>query len=194
VTRFESVPARTRKNIESYGLAVVSRAFPKLVESPNCIPIAEFLEFDLGYFAPGIEVRFGSLPSPTEAVTIPSSAPGQPIEIIFDEEVIARMVDLEGRARFTGAHELYHGLVHANELKTKLSDGPRPEGLYRVQDVPRYCDPEWQANVFAGAFLMPEPAVRAFHAECGRHIYLMMDLFKVSKMVATVRLDKLGLD
>lgn len=52
-----------------------------------------------------------------------------------------------GRDRFTMAHELGHYLLHR----------AIPTGLARsasVDNVPSYCDPEWQASAFAGEFLM----------------------------------------
>ena len=53
------------------------------------------------------------------------------------------------RAAFTLIHELGHFLLHYVQEDVKLA---------RVSDevdVPPYCDPEWQANVFASEFLMP---------------------------------------
>lgn len=57
-----------------------------------------------------------------------------------------------GRDRFTIAHELGHFLLH---------DGITL-GLAKVADdetIPVYCDPEWQANAFAGELLMDHDVI-----------------------------------
>lgn len=51
------------------------------------------------------------------------------------------------RHRFTIAHELGHYFMHSD-----IATFSRCDNRYAV---PRYRDPEWQANVFASAFLMP---------------------------------------
>lgn len=53
-------------------------------------------------------------------------------------------VNDNGRDRFTIAHEIGHYFLHRSGIR-----------LARSMDVPRYCDPEWQANVFASFLLIP---------------------------------------
>lgn len=58
-----------------------------------------------------------------------------------------------GRDRLTMAHELGHFLMH-KDIAT---------GLARVgngEEIPTYCDPEWQANAFAGEFLMDHEVIK----------------------------------
>lgn len=49
-----------------------------------------------------------------------------------------------GRARFTACHELAHFLMHRNVSMARV----------REDNVPIYCDSEWQADTFAGALMM----------------------------------------
>jgi Zn-dependent peptidase ImmA (M78 family) len=53
-----------------------------------------------------------------------------------------------GKDRFTIAHEIGHYLL----LKEQVKEIEQSEPL---EDVPKYADPEWQADVFAGELLAP---------------------------------------
>lgn len=73
--------------------------------------------------------------------------PAQP-KILIREDVYHRACDGHGRDRLTIAHEIGHLFLH----------GPDKISLARVEKeygVPTWCDPEWQANAFAGEFLAP---------------------------------------
>lgn len=63
------------------------------------------------------------------------------------------------RSRFTLAHELGHAILHGRFLKEAL-EGRMPQRTYKRTDLKPYFDPEWQANRFAGGFLMPAPVLR----------------------------------
>jgi Zn-dependent peptidase ImmA (M78 family) len=62
----------------------------------------------------------------------------------------SELLEADPRARFTAAHELGHLLMHSNNHIHYA----------RVDHVDRRSDPEWQANEFAAAFLMPEASFR----------------------------------
>ena len=69
--------------------------------------------------------------------------------IVFDERTYRDLERDDGRARMTAMHEVGHLLLHTNQT------------AHAFQAVPdRRLDPEWQADVFAAAFLMPECAFR----------------------------------
>jgi len=57
-----------------------------------------------------------------------------------------------GRDRFTVIHEVGHLLLHTSDRIMLRRGLGKPK---------TYCDPEWQANCFAGEFLMPPELVRA---------------------------------
>ena len=57
-----------------------------------------------------------------------------------------------GRDRFTLAHELGHLLLHRIDNVSLARN--------RQTTVAAFCDPEWQANAFAGEFLAPYDQVK----------------------------------
>lgn len=63
-----------------------------------------------------------------------------------------------GRDRFTIIHELAHFLLHDG-----IAIGLARVGIDEV--IPAYCDPEWQANAFAGEFLMDHDIIRNMTVE-----------------------------
>lgn len=69
-----------------------------------------------------------------------------------------------GRDRFTIAHELGHYFMHDSVALSRVESGVR---------VPAYKDPEWQANTFAAAILMPD------------HIIAGWDPVQISKRCGT---------
>lgn len=116
------------------------------------------------------------------------------------EDVAQRAREGHGRARFTAAHELGHLILHRNELiegvganrVTKYEDSSHntewPSHL-RI-----YTSADWQANVFASAFLMPLEGVRAFLASQRADYFQAQDIaqhFKVSLQAARIRMDKI---
>lgn len=85
-----------------------------------------------------------------------------------------------GHARypFTLAHELGHLLMHTGH----------PAQMARGNSVKPYMNAEWQADAFAGAFLMPANEVRG--CTCINEI---VRRFKVSRAAAEVRAKVLNL-
>lgn len=81
-------------------------------------------------------------------------------ELTVSEVVYADALRDDGRARFTLAHELAHAVLHANQLR-KINDARRGTPiLFRREELRASEDPEWQANRFAAALLMPVDAVQ----------------------------------
>ncbi len=95
------------------------------------------------------------------------------------EDVYDGAVHGNGRDRFTAAHELGHFFMH----------DPASISLARIHNnskLPAYRNPEWQANEFAGALLMPAYGIVGLSVEdiavnCG-----------VSRAAARVRLNNLS--
>lgn len=95
--------------------------------------------------------------------------------ITFGLAAYNRLERDQPRARMTGAHELGHLLLHT---------GRTGYAFLRRRDS--RLDPEWQADIFAEAFLMPECAFRRV-----RSITEAMKVFGVSKDAAWYRARKL---
>lgn len=68
-------------------------------------------------------------------------------EMVVRDDVYDMAYANDGRHRFTIAHELGHYILHRNGTKMcRISGNER---------IAVYLDPEWQANTFASAILMP---------------------------------------
>lgn len=94
------------------------------------------------------------------------------------------------RARFTAAHECGHAILHFSQVKERITDGELV--LYRRSDVPAYLDPEWQANAFAAALLMPGEAVRKImEKEPNNCVRAVARFFNVSQESAKIRVNTL---
>src|SRR5690606_3735229 len=108
-------------------------------------------------------------------------------ELVLAQYVYDGMIDGNGRDRFTGAHECCHGLLHLPQIEQVLVDSKLPR-LYRRQEIPRYRDPEWQADAWAGSFLMPTMAVQAFVSKYGVDLDGMSTAFNVSYTAVRTRI------
>lgn len=84
----------------------------------------------------------------------------------------AKLQRNDARARMTAAHELGHLLMHTRQ----------PVFHYRSKSYDRGVDPEWQADVFAAAFLMPRAAFVKM-----KTVRQAMAAFGVSRSAALVR-------
>jgi hypothetical protein len=181
------VPPLSRADIEQMAEAAVQQSHPECVSSPRPVPIEEFFEFDL-------PIRYGvdsgistDLPTGAEGIAFPRGSRGRP-EVLLAEYVFDEMHAYDGRARFTGAHESAHGVLHVRFIRTALVGGRAP-ALQRRQETKPFRDPEWQANVFAAAFLMPTQAVLAAVESIGADPRAIAKAFAVSIRAAETRLE-----
>lgn len=116
--------------------------------------------------------------------------------LILNTPVYQGAVHGKNRDRFTCAHECGHAVLHANELDV-INEWQRGKvALYRREDIPAYCNPEWQANRFASAILMPIAGVAAVLKE-GRCLSVgfaaarVAAHFRVSQQAAEIRISTL---
>lgn len=185
------VAPRKRREIEAYADRLVREVYPDRYDKPTAIPVDDFFEFILPTrFQVKTHVS-DRLPSWVEGMAFPPGVSGDYPEILLAQPVYERLLDNQPRARFTAAHECLHGLLHLKEIRMRLVDGHAP-ALYRRQEIARYRDPEWQADVFAGTFLLPTPAVTAFVERYGADPDAMAEIFMVSVRAAELRLHYLG--
>jgi len=103
------------------------------------------------------------------------------------------------RFRFTVAHEIGHVVLHRSDLIRHRGCAFRDVVTATEKlppEVPIFCSPEWQANAWAGAFLMPLAGVRSYLGrlrkqgnEFSQTLFALH--FQVSSQAASIRLEKL---
>ena len=138
------VTKRSRQDIETLAADVrsVLKVLPSDIMSlPHVIEIALPQIFDEFFLriVPDGEMRGVEA---SVAVTRP--------EMIMSETTYKALCKGEPRARFTAAHELGHLFMHSGEHVHYARRGELADAV----------NPEWQANAFAAAFLMPESEFR----------------------------------
>lgn len=74
--------------------------------------------------------------------------------MIIREKVYNGAVKGNQRDRFTMSHEFGHWLLHQPECVS-----------FARGDIPKYCDPEWQANVFAAELMVPYHKTKGMSVE-----------------------------
>lgn len=92
-------------------------------------------------------------------------------ELAVREDVYEAACYENKRHRFTIAHELGHYFLHSNVSLARCPDNV---------EIPKYRDPEWQADVFASAFLIGR------HLIYGMHPKTVSTYFGVSKQAAEI--------
>ncbi|MGD0516675.1 MAG: ImmA/IrrE family metallo-endopeptidase [Thermoguttaceae bacterium] len=179
-----AVAPMSRQKIEEEALAIISRYYPKLLRKPGPFPVLAF--FDLIREEFGLDPGVEELSDGVEGMTFPNGC------VLVCEETYRGASEEQGRPRFTIPHECYHGIKHKDQIRKALMDTGELV-IYRRQLIKPFVDPEWQANAFAAAVLMPEPMVRMLAAknEGMQLLDLMIKIFKVSPKAAEVRLEKL---
>lgn len=100
------------------------------------------------------------------------------------------MLAHEGFARFTAAHEIGHVEMHLPTLLKMKTLSQYEAALARATaSHVHQVDSEFQANVFAAAFLAPDEGLR-FLERCGKlHVDTVMRTFGMGRKAATARID-----
>ena len=112
-------------------------------ENELYFPILDFVEKTLPSIIPNFSFRVGTMEEMGEChgLTLPGKN-----EIVIREDVYDRAYAGSGRDRLTVAHELYHYIEHSSATV----------GFARTSkhELPKYMDPEWQADAFGGELLV----------------------------------------
>jgi len=188
---------RSYKVLAEHAEALAIRLFPSAVRDGRAIPVHELL-------ASGrLSEIAGCRTTLSEEAGLREEAVAQyrrgAIAVSLRPDVLEGAAAGNARFRFTVAHELAHLAVHRDDLVRNkgraFRDLVTPSEKLQV-GVPIYRSPEWQANAWAGAFLMPLPAVRAFLSDLRkrRREFSEDELaanFLVSRQAASIRLQKL---
>jgi len=103
-------------------------------------------------------------------------------KIVIREDVYYAIHAGNRRHRFTLAHELGHYIMHNKETVLVLN---RKDIDVNVKiNIPKYRDPEWQANTFAGELLVPFGKISELS------IQEIVDSCEVSYEVACIQLSE----
>ncbi len=216
----DEVPPKSYRDVERHAEEVAEYLFPKQVRSGTAIPVLKVLTYspqdamdyalsrsDSSTKERGLKLRFDTFTigrgeaSPRQEEGRTGFDPEtKTVTVKLRMDVLKRAERGEGRSRFTAAHELGHALFHTGSLVEAggqlFRDALHTASEKLPDDIPIYCSPEYQANCWAGAFLMPETAVRAFlkrkdDAEQDAPIRELARQFEVSVQAARIRLEKL---
>lgn len=168
---FECVSRRSTKQIENLA-RMVRREFG--IEPHERIAMQPILEFAIDEMIEGAYL----------AIRPDREMEGAEGRTDLDEPVItlsagtyARLGRGEARARMTAAHELGHLLMHCGQ----------PVHFYRTRSKDHCFNPEWQADHFAGALLMPRESLVKF-----KTVSRVMKTFGVSRAAALRRAREVG--
>lgn len=165
-------PPRSGESIEAFADAI--RTMFHLQKDP-VFPVLGFLEFGLGQVVDGM---FYDVMSKEELGAREGAVDPLRRALYVREDVYDAAEKGNGRARFTIAHEIGHAVMHVGTLNRA--------GFART--IPAYRDPEWQANRFAAALLMPRLLVSQYST-----VAEVVDAFHVSSAAARLRLQNNGL-
>lgn len=129
----------------------ITSEFRKIVgfENELYFPIDRIIEFIIMRI--GVEVEYVPITEMPETYAITNPGAGT---MKIREDVYIGAVNGNGRDRFTLCHELGHLLMHI----------PERVGFARG-NIPKYRDPEWQANVFAGEIMAPAYLIKGLSVE-----------------------------
>jgi antitoxin HicB len=190
--------ARSYLSVAADAEKLAAQVFPDEVRRGETIPVQRLvLDDDLSQ----------ALGLPVDVTTDPGLRDEGESRFVGDRIVLTLRVDIaaksrqgSARARFTIAHELAHARLHHEELRSHKGRAFRDANCTPTQklpaNVPIYRSPEWQANAWAGAFLMPAVGVRAYIGQLAAtdsefDLTRFAAHFQVSVQAARVRVDKL---
>lgn len=186
---FDSLPVTLVKPLSSAHIESAATDFLQIV-APTCLqqlcptPVQEIFEnkMDLFDFNVVIGKNVKGLAGLTDVTR-------RFIEL--SNATYKRLERNDPQARFTAAHEMGHAFLHANE--TALGTFPFRHSLTTAprSKLRPYEDPEWQANSFAAAVLMPLQSMRLLHDQGKMHFLHVMKIFQVSWPAANRRILKL---
>ncbi len=189
--------ARSYNVIAVEAESLVAKLFPSAVRDGDPIPVHELLAGSRLSDIVGVPVTVdadGDLRE--EAVS--EYAHGA-VAVRFRPDVWEGVGAANARFRFTIAHEIGHVVLHRDDLARNRGCAFRDVVTATEKlppEVPIFCSPEWQANVWAAAFLMPLAGVRVYLRRLGRQgtefsQALFARHFQVSSQAAEIRLEKL---
>jgi len=193
----ETAP-RPARDITALAEGLAGEQFPDEVRSGRAIPVMKLLNGG----------RLSAVAkSPVDVVTDNGLVEEGALEysegrlvLRLRARVAATARDGNGRSRFTVAHEIGHLALHHADLRACAGMAFRDSNCTPSQKlppgVPVFRSPEWQANTWASAFLMPLDGVRAYLKRVAQRrgefsLEGFAANFQVSVQAARIRLEKL---
>ena len=154
------------KQIDQLATAYISYSQPEILKKPAPFDVHRFVDTELEDLTGVMPVYTRDLPPEIYGLT--DSAENR-LEI---QESLAEDPYQEKFFRSTLAHESGHCIIHVPQLRkinrVQVFRQEKEGGgiqLYRKDDIPLYCNPEWQAFRFGGALLVPEGPLRMMLAD-----------------------------
>jgi Zn-dependent peptidase ImmA (M78 family) len=152
------------------------REIAKLIRKACCIenemyfPIVHFIEWYLPEIDPDFSLYIVPEAEMRDNYGLTNTAKH---EMRIREDVYKGACAGNPRDRFTMCHELGHYILHQPDL-ISLARGA----------VPKYCEPEWQANTFASELMVPYElakgkSVEEIADECGMSIQAARIQYKI---------------
>ncbi len=151
---WKEVRPLSRVAIERIAESFVAKVSPRTLTGEMQLPVHTIVEFKMPNLF-GVDFAVDDLPEGVEGRFEGNT-------LTLTTEVYNQLLEGVARSRFTVAHEIGHCALHREILQ--LLNRAEQKGrvvLYRRDTVESFRDPEWQANVFAGAALMPFGAVKS---------------------------------
>lgn len=167
-------PPQSYLSIEGKAQALREMLAPYGVNADRAFPIVEVLEHVMPTIMPEFYLGVASWQELNGAEAIKT----RDNKIMVREDVYDQAIEGQARARFTLAHELGHLMLHEEHVLHRMTT---PAG----KKLKVFYDPEWQADAYASAVLMPRQSVS--------HLAIdeIVSKFRVSRRAAEVRMDKI---
>ncbi len=184
-------PSMSRREINELAENIIKHIQPRVISGQDAFDIDKFIEviedimeidFDFtNDLQPGVH---GCTSTIDNKVLILSDLADEPVNIKY--------------FRSTVAHEIGHVILHLPRLRKLSKDKTfiqRKEenkdfNLYSSKKLKPYEDPEWQAWEFAGALLMPKPAIMTLKNK-GISLNAMAEVFNINQVFLESRMRKL---
>ena len=178
-----AVAPMSAAQIESDATLVIRNYSPALLREPGAFNIVNFFDHAMKDVYK-LDTAVQHLENGVEGQAWPDGR-------VFVSELTYDMACMGvGRGRFTIAHECYHGIKHRRQIRQVLVHTGQAT-LYRRKSLPAYRDPEWQADRFAAALLMPAPMVTllAMGVRGEQVVKAISTTFQVSISAARIRAE-----
>lgn len=156
------VRGRSRANIAHEAERFLRLHAPEHLDGAGAVDLAQLVDY--GLQDAGIVVYPVSDENLPDAEAETRASEGRWLEIWMREEFFSALFERDAntnRARSTLAHEIGHAVLHEPDVRT----GRHLPAALALRRAPRselkpYEDSEWQAHMFAGALLLPRPALQ----------------------------------